>query len=108
MKVVHFKKDSYTTYIGRPTVFGNPHPLGYKCGLCNEEHSRQEAVDLYEEYARGNSTLMQAIKELGPDEVLGCWCAPRACHGDVIVKLWKEMHSDCDCMDCSVAGEATH
>jgi hypothetical protein len=92
MRVVHFKKSPYTTYIGRPSVFGNPHALGYVCPVCEEEHTRAEAVLLYEQHARETPRLLEAIRELPEDAVLGCWCAPRACHGDVIVKLWKEMH----------------
>lgn len=25
-------------------------------------------------------------------KVLGCWCKPGPCHGDVLIKLWKEKH----------------
>ncbi len=94
MKTVHFKKEPYDVYIGRPSMWGNPHALGFLCSLCQEEHGRSEAVQLYEEYARGNPKLLEAIKALPEDTILGCWCAPRACHGDVIAKLWKEMHSE--------------
>jgi hypothetical protein len=24
---------------------------------------------------------------------LGCFCYPKPCHGDVIIKLWEEMHT---------------
>lgn len=34
-----------------------------------------------------------SIQGLPPDAVLGCWCKPKACHGDVIIKLWKELQS---------------
>jgi hypothetical protein len=97
VKVVHFRKEPYDVYIGRPSVWGNPHALGFQCGLCHEEHTRSEAVSLYEEYARGNPKLLELIKELPESTVLGCWCKPPlACHGHVIVKLWEEMHSVSD------------
>jgi hypothetical protein len=32
---------------------------------------------------------MAAIPEL-VDKVLGCWCYPEPCHGDVLLKLVKE------------------
>ena len=84
MRVVHFKKEPYTVYIGRPSQFGNPYPL--------VEYPRSEAIEKYEVYARENPKLLAAIKELDHDSVLGCWCAPRACHGDIIIKLWKELN----------------
>jgi hypothetical protein len=33
-----------------------------------------------------NEALMAALGELR-GLVLGCWCAPRPCHGDVLVRL---------------------
>ena len=32
---------------------------------------------------------MASLGELGGKR-LGCWCAPLSCHGDVLVKLWKQ------------------
>ena len=32
---------------------------------------------------------MDAIPELN-GKVLGCWCKPSACHGDILIKLFKE------------------
>lgn len=84
MKIVHCKREPYTEYIGRPSRFGNPYSL--------EEYGREEAVAKYEDYARKNSKLLEWIRLLPEDAVLGCWCFPRLCHGDVIMKLWKEMH----------------
>lgn len=85
MEVVHLKKSTYTVYIGRPTIFGNPFPIG-------DSYTRDEAVAAYEEYARSNKPLLKAIKELSEDDILGCWCHPRKCHGDIVIKLWGEMN----------------
>lgn len=84
MRVVHIKKEPYSVYIGRPSVFGNPFTL--------DKYTRTEAVSNYETYARQHSEVLEAILELSEDAVLGCWCAPRLCHGDIIIKLWREMH----------------
>ena len=87
MTIVHLKREEYTQYIGRPTIFGNPYPIG-------DDYTRAEAIEKYETYARENPKLLAAIKELDPESVLACWCSPRACHGDIIIKLWKELNAE--------------
>ena len=84
MKVVHFKKESCTHYIGRPSIFGNPYPI--------KGNNRDLVLEQYEQYARMN--LMEYIKDLPEDAILGCWCSPKSCHGDIIIKLWKEIHGN--------------
>jgi hypothetical protein len=37
-------------------------------------------------WLRENAALFAALDELR-GLVLGCWCAPRACHGDVLARL---------------------
>lgn len=84
MRVVHCKKSQYSVYIGRPSVFGNPFVIG-------KHGDRAEVIRKFEAYARQNNSLLTAIRNLKDSDVLGCWCKPEACHGDVIVKLFNEM-----------------
>jgi hypothetical protein len=83
--VVHCKRGIHQVYVGRPTKWGNPHPVGW-CNLCRLNHDRREAVALYEEHLRASPKLMEALHELR-GKVLGCWCAPQACHADVLARL---------------------
>jgi len=83
-KVVHCKKDRYDVYIGRPSKWGNSFSIGY-------DGTREEVVQKYEDWIRTQSELMSSLGEL-KDKVLGCWCAPKSCHGDVLVKLIKELN----------------
>ena len=48
--------------------------------------SREEVVAKYRAYLLGNAALRAALPELR-GKVLGCWCAPEACHGDVLAEL---------------------
>ncbi len=75
---MHCKRESYDIYIGRPSAWGNPFVLG-------RDGDRAEVVRKYEEWLPG-SDLMVRLPELR-GKVLGCWCAPQACHGDVLVRL---------------------
>lgn len=91
MRVVHCKKEPYDVYIGRPGPYGNlfSHlPGKAKVTVA----SREEAVARYEELLRRlpEAELMSFLQPLA-GKVLGCWCAPQACHGDVIVKLCREL-----------------
>jgi len=85
MRVVNITTDkTWTHYIGRPALFGNPFVIG-------PDTSRSTVIRLYERYARSKPSLLQLISALPEDAVLGCFCYPLDCHGDVIIKLWMEI-----------------
>lgn len=84
-KVVHCKKEPFDVYIGRGSVWGNP--FSHKEGTTAQYlvSSRQEAIIEFEEYLLNSPDLMEKVKEL-EGKVLGCWCKPKSCHGDVLLK----------------------
>lgn len=45
-----------------------------------------EVLRKYKEYVLKNEDLMKSLPEL-KDKVLGCWCKPNKCHGDVLLEL---------------------
>ena len=81
MRVINIHKEKHTHYIGRGSIFGNPYVIG-------RDGSRSEVILKYKNYAIANSGLMKAIRELTHDAVLGCFCHPNPCHGDVIMELY--------------------
>lgn len=84
-KVVHCKKEPFDVYVGRGSKWGNPY--SHKEGTLAEEvvDSRFEAVKKYEEYLLSNDELMSSLSELR-GKTLGCWCKPKSCHGDILLK----------------------
>lgn len=84
MKVVNLRKEKYTRYIGRGSIFGNPFKIG-------KHGTRNEVIQHYELYARKH--VIHNIAALPEDAILGCYCKPQACHGDIIIKIWKELHN---------------
>ena len=86
MSVVHCKKKPYDVYIGRPSKWGNPfsHQEGTLAKF--KVASRDDAVDEYEKWLQSQPELLAALPEL-KGKVLGCWCAPKRCHGDVLSRL---------------------
>ena len=89
-RIVHCKKESYDIYIGRSSdpdlgKWGNP--FSHKEGTLAEfkTKTRKEAIEKYEEYLLNNKELMNSIHEL-KGKVLGCWCVPSLCHGNILKK----------------------
>ena len=81
-QVVHCKRKPFDVYIGRPSKWGNPFAVG-------KDGTREEVIRKYEDWIREQPGLMAMLPEL-VGKVLGCWCAPQACHGDVLVRLMEE------------------
>lgn len=79
MSVVHCKREPYDVYVGRPSKWGNPFSI-------SENRTREQAIQAFEEWIVTQADLMASLPELR-GKVLGCWCAPRACHGDVLARL---------------------
>jgi len=75
--VVHCKRSYYDEYIGRPSKWGNPFVIG-------PDGTREQVIQKYEEYLF-TSGLINDIHEL-KGKILGCWCRPYRCHGDVLVR----------------------
>lgn len=86
MKVVNLRKEKYTIYIGRPSPLGNPYIIG-------KDGNREEVIRKYERFVRNNPKLLEVIKSLPANAVLGCFCKPLPCHGDIIVKIWEEINN---------------
>ena len=69
-------------YIGRPSIWGNPFIIG-------QDGSRQDVIEKYRKmllHPENQWLVDLARKELvGKDLV--CFCAPQACHGDVLLEI---------------------
>ena len=94
--VVHFRKDPYDVYIGRPSKWANPFTHKDLDKTKAEFHvtSRKEAIENFEKYLY-SSGLINDIGEL-KGKILGCWCCKSVsdgseknfvCHGQVIAKI---------------------
>lgn len=78
-RVVHNKRESYDVYIGRPSKWGNPFVVG-------RDGTREEVIAKFGRYLLSNDELMVALPELR-GKTLGCWCAPKPCHGDYLLEV---------------------
>jgi len=86
-RIVNLRKEKYDVYIGRAGkgqrgYFGNPFPL-------TDETKRDLVLEKYRIWfhrrLENDNEFRENILAL-KDKVLGCFCKPKACHGDVIVE----------------------
>ena len=88
-RVVHCKKEDYDVYVGRPSKWGNPFThLNDATQAKFKVGSRKEAIDAYREWiTKGEGQYLLKDLNVLEGKVLGCWCAPKSCHADVLVEL---------------------
>jgi hypothetical protein len=65
-------------YVGRPSKWGNPFLIG-------RDGDRAEVIRQFARYLC-ESDLFNDLHELRNKD-LGCWCAPEACHADLLLRL---------------------
>jgi len=81
---------SGVTPVDRSTRFGNP----FKMEKDGGEYTREGCVEAYREWFREkveNDPEFRVAVENLRGETLGCWCKPKACHGDVIVDYLRSV-----------------
>lgn len=80
-KVVNKRaRGPFDVYIGRPSRWGNPFEIG-KDGT-REEVIERFRTQLWADIQSGRVALKDLAELHG--KTLACWCAPAACHGDVL------------------------
>ncbi len=85
-RVVNVRDEPYDVYIGRPCRghrdegWGNPFKIG-------RDGNREEVIEKYRAWLRDQPELQaRAHRELR-GKILGCWCKPKSCHGDVLMEI---------------------
>lgn len=79
-KVVHLRRERCDVRIDRQTHWGNPFVIG-------KDGTRSQVIRKYREWILGNEHMVALAKKELRGKVLGCWCAPLACHGDVLLEI---------------------
>ena len=87
--VVNLRRGSFDVYIGRSKhgIFGNPFVIG-------KDGDRAAVIEKFRQYFESRIVLDarfhdQVHKQL-EGKVLGCFCKPLACHGDVYVEHFQK------------------
>lgn len=103
-RVVNKKHSDYDVYIGRGSLFGNPWSHRDSTLAKHVVSTREEAISKYREYFMRRveeEPLFRKCVMMLKGQILGCSCAPKPCHGDVIVEF-LEGPPDCGGEDHSV------
>ena len=79
-RVVHLGVDIFEVSIARPSKWGNPFKIG-------EDGTRDQVIEMYRQYLLGRPDLLAAIPIELKGKVLGCYCKPERCHGDVLAEI---------------------
>lgn len=86
--------DPDIVYIGRGSVWGNPFPMKDK-----SEQERSRVIKAYRQWLWLQQMQGHITKEMILDlegKRLACYCAPKACHGDVLIKAieWAKQNEN--------------
>jgi hypothetical protein len=82
-RVVHCKKEPFDVYIGRPSPWGNPFTIGL-------HGNRATVISRYRLWLLSKPDLVKDAKKYLKGKTLGCWCSPKACHGDILLEIANE------------------
>lgn len=94
-KVFNKRHNNYppnSVYVGRPSKWGNPHPMDQVCKRCSTPlkqviHDRKGAVEAFKADLNNSEGIRERIKRDLAGVNLVCWCAPQACHADVLLEI---------------------
>ncbi len=84
--VVNKRKNLCDVYIGRGGPWGNPFQIG-------QDGTRNEVIAKYRAWITSDDRVAVALRanlHRLQGKVLGCFCAPLRCHGDVLAELADE------------------
>jgi hypothetical protein len=78
-----------SVYIGRPSKWGNPFVIG-------KDGDRDEVIAKYRQWLMARPEMVEAARRELAGKDLVCFCAPKACHGDVLVEVANVDITDAD------------
>lgn len=78
-------------YVGRPTKWGNPYSHSENTRAQYKTETRREAVEKYFDYLLSRPDLLADIDELHGKNLV-CWCAPKLCHADVLLRFANDLN----------------
>lgn len=84
--------ESFDVYIGRGSKWGNPfthHPKADTIAKFQVD-TREESIEAYRKWIQTQPELLNDLHEL-KGKRLGCFCKPKACHGDVLAELASKL-----------------
>jgi hypothetical protein len=69
-----------SVYVGRPSKFGNPFEIG-------KDGNRKQVIAKFVGWLSKNPELIEQAKRELAGKNLICWCAPKECHADILLRI---------------------
>ena len=70
-------------YVGRGSPFGNPF-------VAHKPEDRDDVCDKFEEMISNDPELVALVKKELKGKDLICFCKPKRCHGDILLRIANE------------------
>jgi hypothetical protein len=88
----HKNEPKVGVYVGRPSKWGNPYSHLQGSVARFQTNTREEAIQAFEKDLLEGKLLISIkdIKEQLKGKDLVCWCAPKPCHADVLLRIANE------------------
>lgn len=87
-RVVNIKTEPYDVYIGRANTHKRLKKSPYANPFVIDKYSKRETViGKYREGFLSQPELVEQARRELKGKVLGCWCKPEPCYGDVIAEI---------------------
>ena len=69
--------------VKRDSLWCNPFQVG-------RDGTLEQVIERYREYLTSRPDLLKRLPEL-QGKILGCWCHPKPCHGDVLIQYLAKL-----------------
>lgn len=85
--------------VARPSVLGNPFPIGQGPNSTRDEVIARYRLHLWDRFQQEDPAVMAELRRLGDLDAQGknvalvCWCAPLACHAEVVARAAAVAHA---------------
>lgn len=90
--------EAFDVYVGRPTIWGNPFYI-------SRDMTRADCIAAYRDFlSRQPGVVERAQREL-KGKTLACWCAPKACHADILMRVANDPRPVDEILAALVRGE---
>jgi hypothetical protein len=95
MKVINmrgrrFQVPDGAVYVGGRDPWGRIEGSKFANPFSVKRYGREDAIERYRDHLASRPDLVEAARRELAGKDLACWCAPDACHADVLIELTRE------------------
>jgi hypothetical protein len=93
--LMHWLENPDHIYIGRNVRYVvGANQSKWANPFSKKKYGHARCVEMYKDYITHKPALLSDLSEL-EGKVLGCWCKPAKCHGDILVELINGKSQSC-------------